>query len=432
MISEFKDYKIKDFKLALQGRQQIDLARTEMPGLLRLLEDYVKVKPLQGAKIAGCLHITAQTAVLIETLVALGAKVRWCASNPLSTNDAVAAALAKNQIPIFAWKGQSEEEYQWCLKQTLEDEKDWYPNLLMDDGGDLTTLLHETHHHLIPNVIGVSEETTTGIHRLENLWNLGQLRIAVMNVNDAVTKSTFDNFYGSRESLLSGLKAALNTMIAGKKVMIVGFGEVGKGCAEACHSMGADVCVAEVDPICALQAAMKGYAVKTVDEACMDCDLFITATGNVGVITAKHLLNMKDRAIICNMGHFNAEIEIEALRSYPWREIKPHVHEIRLPSGKHLILLAEGRLVNLVCAEGHPSFVMSMSFTNQLLAQVELWQHKNQYKPGIYRLPKKIDEQVARYHLEYLGGHLTILNPAQSKYIGVKADGPYKSDYYRY
>jgi len=427
------DYKIKDLELASRGQKEIDLASQEMPGLMALREEYRNKKPLAGARIAGCVHMTIQSAVLIETLVELGAEVRWCSSNIFSTEDHAAAAVAKKGIPVFAWKEETEEEYWWCIEQALIGLDNWRPNLLIDDGGDLTKVIHEKHSDLLQDVYGVSEETTTGVHRLYEMFKKQTLKIPAINVNDSVTKSKFDNFYGSRESLADGIKRATNIMVAGKKAVILGYGDVGKGCAESLKGFGAKIYVTEVDPICALQAAMEGCQVVDMNEAAEYGDIFVTATGNVKVITHEHLLKMKDQAIVCNIGHFDDEIDIESLRKYEWENIKPQVDLVHLPNGNKLIVLAEGRLVNLGCAAGHPSFIMSASFTNQVLAQIELWQNREKYQElKIYMLPKKLDEKVAQLHLAKLGVHLTKLTSEQAEYIGVDVDGPFKPDYYRY
>jgi adenosylhomocysteinase len=428
----FSDYKVTDKGLAEWGAHEIALARQEMPGLQALIEQHQDTKPLKGARIAGCIHMTIQTAVLIETLIALGAEVRWSGCNQFSTQDHAAAAIAAQGIPIFAWKGQTEDEYWWCIRQTIEGNKAWKPNLLLDDGGDLTQLVHTAYPHLLSGIKGVSEETTTGIRRLKQMAQAGKLGIAAINVNDSVTKSKFDNLYGCRESVIDGIKRATDVMIAGKIAVVAGYGEVGKGCAQAMRALGAVVWVTEVDPICALQAMMEGFLVKTMDTAAAQGDIFITATGNCHVITHEHVLQMKEQAILCNMGHFDAEIEVAALRQYPWRNVKPQVDQIHLPNGRSVLLLAEGRLVNLGCATGHASFVMSMSFSNQVLAQLALWQTLPAYPIGIHLLPKSLDETVARLHLPKLGGHLTELTTAQAEYLGVSKTGPFKSDDYRY
>ncbi len=426
------DYKVKDISLADWGRKEISLAETEMPGLMALRAEYGASKPLKGARIAGCLHMTIETAVLIETLVELGAEVRWSSCNIFSTQDQAAAAIAARGIPVFAWKGETEEEYVWCIRQTIEGPDGWRPNLLLDDGGDLTEIMHEEYPELMKDVLGISEETTTGVHRLYEREKKGTLLAPAINVNDSVTKSKFDNRYGCRESLLDGIKRATGVMIAGKVAVVCGYGDVGKGSAEALRGQGARVIVTEIDPICALQAAMEGYEVRTLDEVAEIGDIFVTATGNRDVITIEHMRRMKDRAIVCNIGHFDNEIDVAALRNYKWTNIKPQVDEITFPDGKRLILLAEGRLVNLGCAKGHPSFVMSASFTNQVLAQIELFTNHDKYERKVYVLPKHLDEKVARLHLGKLGVSLTKLTPEQAEYIGVPVDGPYKSEHYRY
>lgn len=426
------DYKVADLKLADWGRKEIRIAETEMPGLMALREQYRDQKPLAGARIAGCLHMTVQTAVLIETLIQLGAEVRWSSCNIYSTQDHAAAAIAKVGVPVFAWKGETEEEYWWCVKQTILGPQGWRPNLLLDDGGDLTLVLHEQYPELLANIKGVSEETTTGVHRLYQMYETGTLKIAAINVNDSVTKSKFDNLYGCRESLIDGIKRATDVMLAGKIAVVLGFGEVGKGCAQSLRAFGATVWVTEIDPICALQAAMEGYRVVTMDEVASLAHIFVTCTGNVHVITHEHMLQMPDQAIVCNIGHFDSEIDIASLRQYAWNNIKPQVDQVKLPNGKHIIVLAEGRLVNLGCATGHSSFVMSTSFTNQVLAQIELWQHIDKYPVGVYVLPKHLDEHVARLHLAKLGAKLTILTDEQVTYLGIAKEGPYKAERYRY
>lgn len=426
------DFKVASLELASFGRKEISLAEEEMPGLMKLRRKFGHIKPLKGARIAGCLHMTIQTAVLIETLIELGAEIRWSSCNIYSTENHAAAALAAKNIPIFAWKNETEEEFWWCIDRTLHGPNGWCPNLLLDDGGDLTNRVHEHFPDLLPNIKGVSEETTTGIHRLEELHKSGRLKIIAINVNDSVTKSKFDNLYGCRESLLDGIKHAIDLMIAGKVAVICGFGEVGKGCAASLSALGASIYIVEIDPICAIQAAMEGYRVITMDEAAALGDIFVTATGNIDVITHNHMLRMKHNAVVCNIGHFDTEIDIASLRQYPWENIKPQVDKVIFPDGKQLLVLAEGRLVNLGCASGHPSFVMSMSFTNQVLAQIELWQHGSNYPLGIHVLPRHLDEEVARLHLEKLGIHLSTLTNAQAKYLGVSPQGPFKSDNYRY
>ncbi len=429
----FTDYKVADISLADWGRKEIAIAETEMPGLMALREEYGPSKPLQGARVAGCLHMTIQTAVLIETLIALGAEVRWSSCNIFSTQDHAAAAIAARNIPVFAWKGETEEEFWWCIDQTIEGPDGWRPNMILDDGGDLTAVMHEKHAELLKSdVRGLSEETTTGVHRLYEMARDGTLLVPAINVNDSVTKSKFDNLYGCRESLVDGVKRATDVMLAGKTAVICGFGDVGKGSADSLRSQGARVLVTEIDPICALQAAMEGYEVTTMDEAAPNGDIFVTATGNVDVITIDHMRRMKDRAIVCNIGHFDSEIQVAALRNYKWHNVKPQVDEVEFPDGKRIILLAEGRLVNLGCATGHPSFVMSASFTNQVLAQIELWTNTAAYENKVYVLPKHLDEKVARLHLDRLGVRLTKLSEKQAAYIGVTAEGPYKPDWYRY
>ncbi len=428
----FTDYKVADIGLASWGRKEISLAETEMPGLMALREEYGAKQPLKGARITGCLHMTIQTAVLIETLSALGAEVRWSSCNIFSTQDHAAAAIAAAGIPVFAWKGETEEEYDWCIRQTIHGRDDWRPNMILDDGGDLTRMMHDEFPELLKDVKGISEETTTGVLRLHEMWKDGTLKAPAINVNDSVTKSKFDNLYGCRESLPDGLKRATDVMFAGKIALVAGYGDVGKGCADALRGQGARVLVTEVDPICALQAAMQGYQVVTMEEAAPQADIFVTATGNHSVITLDHMREMKDRAIVCNIGHFDNEIEVASLQNYQWTEIKPQVDEITFPDGKRLVLLAKGRLVNLGCATGHPSFVMSASFTNQVLAQIELWNNHGDYQNQVYVLPRHLDEKVARLHLAKLGVKLTTLTKEQAKYIGVAQEGPFKSDAYRY
>ena len=426
------DYKVADIKLADWGRKEIAMAEKEMPGLIALREEYQGKSPLAGARIAGCLHMTIQTAVLIETLTALGAEVRWSSCNIFSTQDHAAAAIAADGVPVFAWKGETEDEFWWCIEQSIFGPGNWRPNLLLDDGGDLTLLMHQKYPDLLKDVKGLSEETTTGVHRLYEMMKKGTLLVPAFNVNDSVTKSKFDNLYGCRESLVDGIKRATDIMIAGKIVVVCGYGDVGKGCAQAMRGMGATVWITEIDPICALQAAMEGYRVVTVDAVASEADIFVTATGDIKVITLEHMQAMKDEAIVCNIGHFDSEIDVASLRQYRWENVKPQVDHVVFPDGKRIILLAEGRLVNLGCATGHPSFVMSASFTNQILAQIELWQHHDQYKNEVYTLPKHLDEKVARLHLQKIGAHLSRLTPEQAEYIGVEVEGPYKPDYYRY
>jgi adenosylhomocysteinase len=432
MANVSQDYKVADISLAQWGRNEISLAETEMPGLMAIREEFGKSKPLKGARIAGCLHMTIQTAVLIETLTALGAEVRWSSCNIFSTQDQAAAAIAAAGIPVFAWKGETEEEYEWCVEQTIKGPNGWTPNMILDDGGDLTIIMHNKYPELMKDVRGISEETTTGVHRLYEMMKAGTLKVPAIDVNNSVTKSKFDNLYGCRESLPDGLKRATDIMIAGKVAVIGGFGDVGKGCAAALAKQGARVIITEIDPICALQAAMEGYQVTTMEEAAPQGDIFVTATGNVDVITLDHMRKMKDRAIVCNIGHFDSEIQVAALRNLKWKEIKPQVDEIEFPDGKRIILLAKGRLVNLGCATGHPSFVMSTSFSNQVLAQIELWNNHSKYEKKVYVLPKQLDEKVAALHLEKLGVKLTKLTREQAKYISVGENGPFKPDAYRY
>ncbi len=427
-----EDYKVKDISQAEFGRKEISIAETEMPGLMALREEYKGKEPLKGAKILGCLHMTIQTAVLIETLKNLGAEVRWSSCNIFSTQDHAAAAIAKAGIPVFAWKGETEEEYLWCIKQTIEGKKDWKPNMLLDDGGDLTAIMHKDYKDLLKDVKGVSEETTTGIKALNKMEKNNSLMIPAINVNDSVTKSKFDNLYGCRESLVDGIRRATDVMMSGKVAIVAGFGDVGKGSAASLRQSGARVMITEADPICALQAAMEGYEVVLMDEAINKADIVVTATGNKDIVTADHMRNMKDRAILCNIGHFDNEIQVEALKNYKWKEVKPQVHEIELTSGKRIILLAEGRLVNLGCATGHPSFVMSASFTNQVIAQIELWNNYKNYKNKVYVLPKNLDEKVAMLHLKKVGAKLTKLSKDQADYISVGTEGPFKPNAYRY
>ena len=426
------DFKVKDISQAEFGRKEISIAESEMPGLMALREEYGNKKPLKGAKIIGCLHMTIQTAVLIETLVYLGADVRWSSCNIFSTQDHAAAAIAKAGIPVYAWKGETEEEYIWCIKQTIEGKKDWKPNMLLDDGGDLTAMMHNDYKELLKDVKGVSEETTTGIKALNKMQQSKTLMVPAINVNDSVTKSKFDNLYGCRESLVDGIRRATDVMMSGKVAIVAGFGDVGKGSAASLRQSGARVLVTEADPICALQASMEGYEVVLMDEAIDKADIVVTATGNKDIVTADHMRNMKDRAILCNIGHFDNEIQVEALKNYKWSEVKPQVHEIELPSGKRIILLAEGRLVNLGCATGHPSFVMSASFTNQVIAQIELWNNYKNYENKVYVLPKHLDEKVAMLHLKKVGAKLTKLSKEQADYISVGTEGPFKPDAYRY
>ncbi len=432
MNAKAADYKVADIKLADFGRKEIAIAETEMPGLMAIREEFKGKKPLKGARIAGSLHMTIQTAVLIETLVDLGAEVRWSSCNIFSTQDQAAAAIAAAGIPVFAWKGLTEEEFWWCIEQTLRGPNGWVPNMILDDGGDVTQLVHDKYPDLLKEIKGLSEETTTGVHRLYDMEKKGLLKIPAINVNDSVTKSKFDNLYGCRESLVDGIKRATDVMVAGKIGVVCGFGDVGKGSAASLRTQGARVLVTEIDPICALQAAMEGYQVVTMEEAASQGDIFVTTTGNVDVITLDHMREMKDRAIVCNIGHFDSEIQIEALRNYKWENVKPQVDEVVFPDGKRLIVLAEGRLVNLGCATGHPSFVMSASFTNQVLAQIELWDNHAKYENKVYVLPKHLDEKVARLHLDKLGVKLTKLNQKQAEYLGLNTEGPFKPDHYRY
>jgi adenosylhomocysteinase len=427
-----QDYKVKDMSLAEWGRKEIVLAEVEMPGLMALRAEYKGKSPLKGARIAGCLHMTIQTAVLIETLIDLGAEVRWSSCNIFSTQDQAAAAIAAAGIPVFAWKGMNDEEFWWCIEQTIFGPNGWTPNMILDDGGDLTQIMHDKYPEMLKDVRGISEETTTGVRRLIQMAAEGKLLVPAINVNDSVTKSKFDNLYGCRESLIDGIRRATDVMIAGKTAVVCGFGDVGKGSAASLRSAGARVIVTEIDPICALQAALDGYQVATIESVVKDADIFVTATGNVDIITHDHMLQMKDRAIVCNIGHFDNEIEVAALKNYKWHNVKPQVDEIEFADGKRLILLAEGRLVNLGCATGHPSFVMSSSFTNQTLAQIELWNNADKYERQVYTLPKHLDEKVARLHLAKLGVQLTQMTPEQAAYLGVDVAGPFKPDAYRY
>ena len=431
-MTEFTDYKVADISLADWGRKEINIAETEMPGLMALRTEYGDTKPLAGARITGCLHMTVQTAVLIETLAALGAEIRWSSCNIFSTQDHAAAAIAAVGIPVFAWKGESEEEFWWCIDQTIDGREDWRPNMIVDDGGDLTLVLHRDHRDVLEDIKGLSEETTTGVLRLHQMQEAGELAVPAMNVNDSVTKSKFDNLYGVRESLIDGIKRGTDVMLAGKRAVVCGFGDVGKGSAASLRGQGARVLVTEIDPICALQAAMEGYEVTTMEDAAPIGDLFVTATGNADIITLEHMRVMKDRAIVCNIGHFDSEIQIAALENFMWHEVKPQVDEVEFPDGKRIIVLSKGRLVNLGNATGHPSFVMSASFTNQVMAQIELWKHTDNYEKKVYVLPKNLDEKVARLHLDRLGAKLTKLTPAQAEYIGVTTDGPFKPETYRY
>jgi len=427
-----RDFKVKDINQADFGRKEISIAESEMPGLMAIRQEYKGKKPLQGARILGCLHMTIQTAVLIETLVALGADVRWSSCNIFSTQDHAAAAIAKKGIPVYAWKGETEKDYWWCIKQTIEAKKGWKPSMLLDDGGDLTALMHKDYKNLLKEVKGVSEETTTGIKALKKMEKEKKLLIPAINVNDSVTKSKFDNLYGCRESLVDGIKRATDIMMSGKTAIVAGFGDVGKGSAASLKHNGARVMVTEADPICALQAAMEGYKVVLMEEAIGSADIVVTATGNKDIVTIDHMRKMKDRSILCNIGHFDNEIQVEALRNYKWTEIKPQVHEIEFPDKKRILLLAEGRLVNLGCATGHPSFVMSASFTNQIMAQIELWSNSAKYENKVYVLPKHLDEKVATLHLNKVGAKLTKLSKDQADYISVNVQGPFKPDTYRY
>ena len=431
-MSAENDYKVADMSLAEWGRKEIAIAETEMPGLMALREEFGAAQPLKGARIVGCLHKTIQTAVLIETLTALGASVRWSSCNIFSTQDQAAAAVAAAGVPVFAWKGETDEEFWWCIEQTITGPDGWTPNIILDDGGDLTLVMHQKYPEMLKDVKGLSEETTTGVHRLYEMMKKGELLVPAINVNDSVTKSKFDNLYGCRESLVDGIKRATDVMVAGKVGVVAGYGDVGKGSAASLRNQGARVLVTEIDPICALQASMEGYEVVTMEEAAPLGDIFVTTTGNIDVITLDHMREMKDRAIVCNIGHFDSEIQIEALRNYKWDNVKPQVDEVEFPDGKKLIVLAEGRLVNLGCATGHPSFVMSASFTNQVIAQLELWENSDNYKNEVYVLPKHLDEKVAALHLEKLGVKLTQLSKEQADYLGLDQAGPYKPDHYRY
>jgi len=467
--NNFSDYKVADLSLADWGRKEISIAETEMPGLMALREEYGNDQPLKGARITGSLHMTIQTAVLIETLVALGAEVRWASCNIFSTQDQAAAAIAAQGIPVFAWKGETIEEYWWCTEQALTWPDGGTPNMILDDGGDATLLVHKGAEYeqagavpdakaddneewkaiidllkrtiskgsskwtqIVESVKGVTEETTTGVHRLYQMQESGELMFPAMNVNDSVTKSKFDNLYGCRESLLDGIKRATDVMVAGKICVVLGYGDVGKGCAQAFRGMGATVWVTEIDPICALQAAMEGYRVVNMNDAASQGDIFVTTTGNVNVINHDHMAAMKNEAIVCNIGHFDSEIEIASLEKYQWEEIKPQVDHVIFPDGKRIIILAKGRLVNLGCATGHPSFVMSASFTNQVMAQIEFFTNSDKYENKVYVLPKVLDEKVARLHLQKIGVNLTSLSPEQADYINVPVDGPYKPEHYRY
>ncbi len=427
------DYKVKDISLASWGRKEIAISEGEMPGLMALRKEYADKQILKGAKIAGCLHMTIQTAVLIETLVALGAEVRWSSCNIFSTQDHAAAAIAAAGIPVFAWKGETEEEFNWCIEQTIHGPNGWVPNMILDDGGDLTLLMHQKYPEMLKNIKGLSEETTTGVHRLREMEKKGTLLVPAFNVNDSVTKSKFDNLYGCRESLVDAIRRGTDVMMSGKVAVVAGFGDVGKGSAASLRNAGCRVLVTEVDPICALQAAMEGYEIVTMEEAAPRGDIFVTCTGNIDIITVDHMRAMKNRAIVCNIGHFDSEIQVEKLRNFTWENIKPQVDEIIFPDGNRIILLSEGRLVNLGNATGHPSFVMSASFTNQTLAQIELWTApKGKYEAKVYTLPKFLDEKVAALHLEKVGAVLSKLNKAQADYISVDVEGPFKPDSYRY
>ncbi len=427
-----EDFKVKDISLADFGDKEIAIAETEMPGLMAIREEYKDTKPLDGARIVGCLHMTIQTAVLIETLVYLGATVRWSSCNIFSTQDHAAAAIAAKGIPVFAWKGMTEEEFWWCIEKTLEGPDGWRPNMILDDGGDATKIIHENYPKMLEDILGLSEETTTGVHRLKEMEKNGSLKVPAINVNDSVTKSKFDNLYGCKESLVDGIRRGTDVMMAGKVAVVAGYGDVGKGSAASLRGAGARVCVTEIDPINALQAAMEGYEVVTMDEACEYGDIFVTATGNLDVITQDHMRKMRDRAIVCNIGHFDNEIQTESLQNYKSDEIKPQVREVEFPDGKKILLLSEGRLVNLGNATGHPSFVMSASFTNQVLAQIELWKNSKNYENKVYVLPKHLDEKVASLHLKKVGAKLTELTDKQAEYIGVSKKGPFKDNTYRY
>jgi len=427
-----QDYKVADISLAEWGRKEIAIAETEMPGLMALREEHAGQKPLDGVRLTGCLHMTIQTAVLIETLKELGADIRWSSCNIFSTQDHAAAAIAASGVPVFAWKGESEDEYWWCINQTINGPDGWHPNMILDDGGDLTLMLHEKHPELMEDIRGLSEETTTGVKRLYDMQKDGSLKCPAFNVNDSVTKSKFDNLYGCRESLVDGIKRATDVMIAGKVAVVCGYGDVGKGCAQSLKGLGATVWVTEIDPICALQAAMEGYRVVDLDDVIENVDIVVTATGNYHVLSGPQMERMKNQSIVCNIGHFDNEIDVAYLQKHEWENIKPQVDHVIFPDGKRIILLAEGRLVNLGCATGHPSFVMSNSFSNQVLAQIELWQNSDQYENEVYVLPKHLDEKVARLHLQRIGANLTTLTDEQAEYIGVSKDGPYKAEHYRY
>ncbi len=426
------DYKVADIGLADWGMKEIAIAETEMPGLMALREEFGESKPLAGARIAGCLHMTIQTAVLIQTLEALGATVRWSSCNIYSTQDQAAAAVAACGTPVFAWKGETEEEFWWCIEQTITGPDGWTPNMILDDGGDLTQIMHDKYPEMLADVRGISEETTTGVHRLYEMARDNKLLVPAINVNDSVTKSKFDNLYGCRESLVDALRRGTDVMMAGKVAVVAGFGDVGKGSAASLRNAGCRVMVTEADPICALQAAMEGYEVVTMEEAASQCDIFVTATGNIDIITLDHMRDMRDRAIVANIGHFDNEIQVAELRNFKWHNVKPQVDEVEFPDGKRIILLSEGRLVNLGNATGHPSFVMSASFTNQTLAQIELWTNADNYERQVYVLPKHLDEKVASLHLSKVGAKLTKLSNEQAAYIGVTPEGPFKPEPYRY
>ena len=427
----FKDYKVADINLAEWGMKEIKIAETEMPGLMALRKEFSNLRPLEGANIIGCLHMTIQTAVLIETLIDLGASVRWSSCNIFSTQDHAAAAIAKQNIPVFAWKEETEEDFWWCIERTIIADS-WKPNLILDDGGDLTKIMHEKYPHILEEIKGISEETTTGVQRLYEMQENKSLKVPAINVNDSVTKSKFDNLYGCRESLVDGIRRATDVMLSGKVALVAGYGDVGKGSAASLRNAGARVMVSEVDPICALQASMEGYEVVEIDEIAEKPDIFVTATGNIDVITLEHMRKMKNQAIVCNIGHFDSEIQINSLSNFKWEEVKPQVDQVTFPDGKKITILAKGRLVNLGCATGHPSFVMSASFTNQVLAQIELFKNYKNYLNQVYTLPKSLDEKVAQLHLEKVGAKLTKLSEKQAKYIGVKEQGPFKTDQYRY
>jgi len=437
-MSTDADYLVKNIpadkwdEMVAWGRKEIEIAETEMPGLMALREEYGTSKPLAGARISGCLHMTIQTAVLIETLTALGAEVRWSSCNIFSTQDHAAAAIAATGVPVFAWKGMDEDEFWWAIEKTIEGPNGWTPNMILDDGGDLTQIMHEKYPSYLDDVKGISEETTTGVLRLYDMARDGTLKVPAINVNDSVTKSKFDNKYGCRESLVDAVRRATDVMMAGKIATVAGFGDVGKGSADSLRNAGCRVLVTEADPICALQAAMEGFEVVTMEEAAPRSDIFVTATGNIDVITVDHMRAMKDRAIVCNIGHFDSEIQIAGLKNYKWDNIKPQVDQVEFPDGKKIIVLAEGRLVNLGCATGHPSFVMSASFTNQVLAQIELWKNAADYERKVYVLPKHLDEKVAALHLAKVGAQITKLSQEQASYIGVGQEGPFKPDTYRY